>query len=117
MASNEESILEEAMAGLREATQRIRAGENGMLGGRHDDQPNYRNLFVRASGAPAMMEAAFLEARRRRGCNERRKRTGAHARGSRESYLGPVKSAWLPKALRRAHSGPSDVGGSEAKET
>ncbi len=67
MASNEEPILEEAMDSLREATQRIRAVENRMLAAGMPDQPNYRNLFARVSGALAMTEAAFLEARRRRG--------------------------------------------------
>ena len=67
MASNEEPILEEAMDNLREATQRIRATENRMLAAGMPDQPNYRNLFTRVSGALAMTEAAFLEARRRRG--------------------------------------------------
>ena len=67
MARNEEPILEEAMDSLREATQRIRAVENRMLAAGMPEQPNYRNLFVRVSGALAMTEAAFLEARRRRG--------------------------------------------------
>jgi hypothetical protein len=67
MASNEESILEEAMDNLREATQRIRATENRMLAAGMPEQPGYRGLFVRVSGALAMTEAAFLEARRRRG--------------------------------------------------
>jgi hypothetical protein len=68
MASNEEAILEEAMDNLREATQRIRATENRMLAAGMPEQPSYRNLFVRVSGsALAMTEAAFLEARRRRG--------------------------------------------------
>jgi len=67
MASNEEPILEEAMDNLREATQRIRATENRMLAAGMPDQPSYRNLFTRVNGALAMTEAAFLEARRRRG--------------------------------------------------
>ena len=67
MASSEEAILEEAMDNLREATQRIRATENRMLAAGMPEQPSYRNLFVRVSGALAMTEAAFLEARRRRG--------------------------------------------------
>jgi len=67
MASNKEPILEEAMDNLREATQRIRATENRMLAAGMPDQPSYRDLFTRVSGALAMTEAAFLEARRRRG--------------------------------------------------
>jgi hypothetical protein len=67
MASNEEPILEEAMDNLREASQRIRATENRMLAAGMPEQPSYRNLFVRVSGALAMTEAALLEARRRRG--------------------------------------------------
>jgi hypothetical protein len=67
MASNEEPILDEAMDNLREATQRIRATENRMLAAGMPDQPRYRSLFARVSSALAMTEAAFLEARRRRG--------------------------------------------------
>ena len=67
MASNEGTILDEAMDNLREATQRIRAIENRMLAAGMTDQPSYRSLFTRVSGALAMTEAAFLEARRRRG--------------------------------------------------
>ncbi len=52
MAKNEEPILEEAMDSLREATQRIRAVENRMLAAGMSEQPNYRNLFVRALAAP-----------------------------------------------------------------
>ena len=67
MATNEEPILDEAMDNLREASQRIRAIENRMLAAGMPDQPSYRNLFSRVSSALAMTEAAFLEARRRRG--------------------------------------------------
>ena len=66
MASNEEAILVEAMDSLREATQRMGAVENRMLAAGMPEQPSYRNLFVRVSGALAMTEAAFLEARSRR---------------------------------------------------
>ena len=37
-----------------------------LAAGMPPEQPSYRNLFVRVSGALAMTEAAFLEARRRR---------------------------------------------------
>ena len=67
MANNEESILEEAMDNLREASQRLRATQNRMLAAGLPDKPNHRDLFVRVSSALAMTEAAFVEARRRLG--------------------------------------------------
>ena len=67
MADNEESILEEALDNLREATQRLQATENRMLASGMPDRPGYRGLFVRVSTAPAMSEAAFVDARRRLG--------------------------------------------------
>ena len=67
MADSAETILEEALDNLREATQRLRATENRMLAANMPDQPNYRDLFVRVSTALAMTEAAFVEARRRLG--------------------------------------------------
>ena len=67
MADNEESVLEEALDNLREATQRLRATQNRMLAAGMPDQPRYRDLFVRVSTAVAMTEAAFVEARRRLG--------------------------------------------------
>ena len=54
------------MDSLREATQRMGVAENRMLATGMPEQPSYRNLFVRVSGALAMTEAAFLEARLRR---------------------------------------------------
>ncbi len=67
MADNVEPILEEALDNLREATQRLRATENRMLAAGMQDQPNYRDLFVRVSTALAMTEASIVEARRRLG--------------------------------------------------
>ena len=67
MAENVGPILEEAVANLREAYQRLRATENRMLATGMHDQPNYRDLFVRVSTASAMTEASFVEARRRLG--------------------------------------------------
>ncbi len=54
------------MDSLGEASQLMGASENRMLAAGMPEQPSYRNLFVRVSGALAMTEAAFLEARRRR---------------------------------------------------
>ena len=67
MTDNVEPILEEALDNLREATQRLRATENRMLAAGMQDQPNYRDLFVRVSTALAMTEASIVEARRRLG--------------------------------------------------
>jgi hypothetical protein len=41
------------MDSLREATQRMGAAENRMLAAGMPEQPSYRNLFVRVSGALA----------------------------------------------------------------
>ena len=67
MPDSEETILEEALDNLREATQRLRATENRMLAAGMPDRPSHRDLFVRVSTALAMTEAAFVEARRRLG--------------------------------------------------
>ena len=63
--SDEEGILDEAMANLREATQRIRATQNRLWSAGMHDHPNYRDLTHRVSSALAMTEAAYVEARRR----------------------------------------------------
>jgi hypothetical protein len=63
--SDEEAIFDEAMDNLRQAAQRIRATRNRLWSAGMDDHPNYRDLIHRISSAPAMTEAAFVEARRR----------------------------------------------------
>ncbi len=64
--ANEDSVLDEIQDNCKEAGQRLRASLNllrsqGML-----DDSNYRELVTRLSTALAMIEAAYLEARRRR---------------------------------------------------
>ncbi len=65
--TNEESVLEEAMDNLREAAQRIRATQNLMHARDMTEEVNNRELLVRLSTALAMIEAAYVEAKRRRG--------------------------------------------------
>ena len=52
---------------LREAAQRIRATQHLMHAQGMTEDVHYRELLVRLSTALAMAEAAYLEARRRRG--------------------------------------------------
>ncbi len=65
--TNEESVLEEAIANLREAAQRIHATQNLMHARGMTEDVHYRELLMRLSTALAMTEAAYVEARRRRG--------------------------------------------------
>ncbi len=65
--TNEDSVLEEAIANLREAAQRIRATQNLMHSQGMTENVNYRELLTRLSTALAMTEAAYVEAKRRRG--------------------------------------------------
>ena len=64
--TKEDSVLEEAIANLREAAQRIRATQNVMHSQGMTENVNYRELQMRLSTALAMIEAAYVEARRRR---------------------------------------------------
>ena len=64
--TKEDSVLEEAIANLREAAQRIRATQNVMHSQGMTENVNYRELLMRLSTALAMIEAAYVEARRRR---------------------------------------------------
>lgn len=60
----DESVLDDAMDNLREAGQRIRATQHLLRAqGLIED---YRALITRLNTALAMVEAAYLEARRRR---------------------------------------------------
>ena len=61
------SVFEEAMDNLKEAGQRIRATQSLMRSEGMTDGENHRDLLTRLSAALAMTEAAYLEARRRRG--------------------------------------------------
>ena len=64
--ANENSALEEAMDNLREAGQRIRATQHLLRSQGMTESEDYRELLTRLSTALAMVEAAYLEARRRR---------------------------------------------------
>jgi hypothetical protein len=61
----EETILDEVIETLGEATQRLRAIRNRLWATGVEDRVNYRDLALRVRGALAMTEAAYLEARRR----------------------------------------------------
>jgi len=65
--ANEDSVLEEAMDNLREAAQRVRATQNLMHSQGMTEDVNYRELVIRLSTALAMTEAAYVEAKMRRG--------------------------------------------------
>jgi hypothetical protein len=62
---DEDTVLEEAMANLKEAGQRIRATQSLMRSQGMTEGENHRDLLTRLSTALAMTEAAYLQARRR----------------------------------------------------
>jgi hypothetical protein len=64
--ANENSALEEAMDNLRGAGQRIRATLHLLRAQGMTEAEDYSELVTRLSTALAMVEAAYLEARRRR---------------------------------------------------
>ena len=61
-----DSVLEEAIANLRDAAQRVRATQNLMHARGIIEDVHYRELLTRLSTALAMTEAAYVEAKRRR---------------------------------------------------
>jgi hypothetical protein len=63
--ADEDTVLEEAMDNLKEAGQRIRATQSLMRSQGMIDDANYRELVSRLSTSLAMVEAAYMEARRR----------------------------------------------------
>jgi hypothetical protein len=63
---DEDTVLEEAMDNLKEAGRRIRATQSLMRSQGMTDGENYRDLLTRLSTVLAMIEAAYLETRRRR---------------------------------------------------
>jgi len=65
--ADEGTVLEEAMDSLKEAGQRIRASQSLMRAQGMTDGETHRDLLMRLSTAIVMTEAAYLEARRRRG--------------------------------------------------
>jgi hypothetical protein len=64
--ANENSVLEEAMDNLREAGQRIRATQHLLRAQGMTEGDDYREPVTRLSTALAMVEASYMEARRRR---------------------------------------------------
>jgi hypothetical protein len=64
--ADEDTVLEEAMDNLKEAGQRIRATQSLMRSQGMTDGENYRDLLTRLATVLAMIEAAYLETRRRR---------------------------------------------------
>ena len=63
--ADEDTVLEEAMDNLKEAGQRIRATQSLMRSQGMTDDADYRELVSRLSTSLAMVEAAYMEARRR----------------------------------------------------
>jgi hypothetical protein len=64
-ATDEDTVLEEAMDTLREAGQRIRATQRLMRSQGMIDDGDYRELVLCLRTSLAMVEAAYMEARRR----------------------------------------------------
>ena len=62
----DDSVLDEAMDNLREAGQRICATQHLLRAQGMTEGDDYRELVMRLSTALAMVEATYLEARRRR---------------------------------------------------
>jgi hypothetical protein len=63
--ADEDTVLEEAMDNLKEAGQRIRATQSLVRSQGMIDDADYRELVSRLSTSLAMVEAAYMEARRR----------------------------------------------------
>jgi hypothetical protein len=63
--ADEDTVLEETMDNLKEAGQRIRASQSLMRSQGMIDDADYRELVARLSTSLAMVEAAYMEARRR----------------------------------------------------
>ena len=62
----DDSVLDEIQDNTREAGQRLRASLNLMRSQDMTDTEDYQDLIARLRTAMAMVEAAYLEARRRR---------------------------------------------------
>ena len=65
VVADEDTVLEEAMDNLKEAGQRIRATQSLMRSQGVIDDADYREFVSRLSTSLAMVEAAYMEARRR----------------------------------------------------
>jgi hypothetical protein len=61
----EDTVLEEAMDNLKEAGQRIRTTQSLMRSQGKLEDADYRELDLRLSTSLALVEAAYMEARRR----------------------------------------------------
>jgi hypothetical protein len=62
---DKDTVLDEAMDNLKEAGQRIRATQSLMRSKGMIDDGDYRELALCLSTSLAMVEAAYMEARRR----------------------------------------------------
>ena len=62
---DEDTLLDEAMDNLKEAGQLIRATQSLLRSQGKLDDADYRELALRLSSSLAMVEAAYMEARRR----------------------------------------------------
>jgi hypothetical protein len=69
--ADEDTVLEEVMDNLKEAGLRIRATQSLMRSQGMIDDGDYRELVSRLSTSLAMVEAAYMEARRRGSVGER----------------------------------------------
>ena len=63
--ADEDSVLEEAMDNLKEAGQRIRATQSLMRSQGKLDDADLRELDLRLSTSLVLVEAAYMESRRR----------------------------------------------------
>jgi len=63
--ADEDTVLEEAMDNLKEAGQRIRATQSLIRSQGMIEDGDYRELVSRLSTSLAMVEAAYMETRRR----------------------------------------------------
>ena len=63
--ADEDTILDEAMDNLKEAGQRIRVTQSLMRSQGMTDESDYRELVSCLRTSLAMVEAAYMEARRR----------------------------------------------------
>ena len=62
----DDSVLEEIQDNTREAGQRLRASLNLMRSQGMTDTEDYQDLLIRLRTAMAMVESAYIEAKRRR---------------------------------------------------
>ena len=113
MPDNAESMLEEALDNLREATQRLRATENRMFSADMHNRANYQDLFVRVSTALAMTEAAFVEAQRMLEEERNERRHLAERLERLEEQRRPPRAAVPPPVGLRAQEEEAIVPGEE----